>query len=209
MDVRINICTFGSEQWAERGSKCLQETSLQFPNHNVVHHHGGNFKLHEMRNKALEETPEEFVIFLDADDRLDNNYIKEMEQGKADIRVPAVRYIRNKVATVAHVPSVVACQDVHTGPCSAPCLTGGNYIVVGAVARTEALRWVGGFRDWPMYEDWDLWLRCYQNGATFETLDRAVYIAHHHANSRNRLPNQRQRLLAHKMIAQANGIDFK
>jgi hypothetical protein len=54
----------------------------------------------------------------------------------------------------------------------------GNWLVIGCVARTDLLREVGGFRDFPVYEDWDLWLRCWLAGATFE-------------RSRRRLPGAR------------------
>jgi cellulose synthase/poly-beta-1,6-N-acetylglucosamine synthase-like glycosyltransferase len=72
------------------------------------------------------------------------------------------------------------------------------------MARTELLRKVGGWRDWPLYEDWDLWLRCHLAGATFEAIPRAIYRAHARVDSRNRAPDRAARLAAHEAIHRAN-----
>lgn len=94
----------------------------------------------------------------------------------------------------------------HSHTCEADCLRDGNWLVVGSVARTSLLLEVGGWRDWPLFEDWDLWARCWLAGATFEAVPAAVYRAHASGNSRNRRPGRRQKLAAHQAIARANGL---
>lgn len=60
-------------------------------------------------------------------------------------------------------------------------------VVVGALAPTQMLRDVGGWRDWPCYEDWDLWLRCAAwRDAQVVAAPSAVYRAHVRPDSRNR-----------------------
>ena len=71
---------------------------------------------------------------------------------------------------------------MHCGP---ECLLDGNYIVVGAAVRTDLVRKVGGWWDEPIYEDWSLWLRCQQAGASFEYIPEAIYGFHKVVNSRN------------------------
>ena len=73
-------------------------------------------------------------------------------------------------------------------------------LVVGTAARAELLRSVGGWRDWPLYEDWDLWLRCYVAGATVETIPEAIYRAHVRPDSRNRAPERAAKEATHARI---------
>jgi hypothetical protein len=73
----------------------------------------------------------------------------------------------------------------HHHLCEPACLLQGNYIVVGAAVRTDLARQVGGWWDYPIYEDWSLWLRCQQAGATFEHIPEAVYGFHSRPDSRN------------------------
>jgi hypothetical protein len=94
----------------------------------------------------------------------------------------------------------------HTHACAAGCLTEGNWLVIGALARAELLRQIGGWRDWPVYEDWDLWLRCHLAGASIEAIPAAVYRAHVRPDSRNRAAPLEQRLTTHRAIEAANGL---
>jgi GT2 family glycosyltransferase len=63
----------------------------------------------------------------------------------------------------------------------------GNWMVVGTmIERGQFLR-VGGFRELPAYEDWDLWLRCWRDGAALVQVPDAVYRVHVRQHSRNDL----------------------
>lgn len=202
MDVTICIATYGSEYWHLKGI----ETECSLPNdieHGRIHLWEGT--LAEARNMALAQIQTEYVIFLDADDYLHPDYLQRMsEVEQADIIVPAVSYVRNRVTGPAHIPKVSGCPC--EGFCGPSCLDLGNYVVIGAAARTEALRAVGGFREWPMYEDWDLWLRVAKAGYSFVNCPQAIYYASFNENSRNRAPTQAQKLEAHRLIARANGV---
>jgi hypothetical protein len=66
------------------------------------------------------------------------------------------------------------------------------------------LRDVGGWRDWPFYEDWDLFLRCWRAGASVEAIPEAVYIAHVRFDSRNRAPSSAEKAAVHNAIYAAN-----
>ena len=61
-------------------------------------------------------------------------------------------------------------------------------MVIGTlVKRADFLR-AGGFRELPMYEDWDLWIRCIANGSTPKPVHNAVYHVFVNKNSRNHQP---------------------
>lgn len=140
------------------------------------------------------------MIHLDADDELEPGYLDHLAEGTADLRAPAVRYVRPFHATPARVPKVAG----HTHRCTAECLPEGNWLVVGTLVRTQMVRDAGGWRDFPWSEDWDLWLRCWLNGATVEAIPAAVYRAHVRPDSRNRAPDRAAKLAAHKAIYEAN-----
>lgn len=72
-------------------------------------------------------------------------------------------------------------------------LLDGNYLVIGTLVPRRLFLEVGGFTDWPLYEDWDLWLRCTRAGARVAQVPRAVYRAHVRGGSRNRPPLSVQR----------------
>lgn len=56
---------------------------------------------------------------------------------------------------------------------------------VGSFVRREQFLRVGGFLEWPAYEDWELWLRCQGDGARIVLCRNAVYRAHVRPANRN------------------------
>ena len=127
----------------------------------------------ECRNNALAFRTE-FTIFLDADDTLHPTYIEEMLKGTADIRVPSVHrhYQDGRIDTDQHWYQP---KDLMTG----------NYIVVSAMIRTSLFKQLGGFHDYETLEDWDLWLRAEEAGATFEQIPEATLHVNKRVGSRN------------------------
>lgn len=202
MDVTVVCATFGSMEWAklawERAIPSAEAVGV--PAKRILHAHADT--LHEARNAGLASVETKWVAFLDADDALEPGYFEYMNSATADLRVPSVRYIRNGRAGVPKMPRVWG----HEHDCTADCLPEGNWLVIGTVARTELVQQVGGFNDFPLYEDWDLWVRCWKAGATIEAVPNAVYRAHVRADSRNRAPAPDAKLAAHRAIARANAL---
>lgn len=199
MDVTVCVATFGDTKWTELAQDRALP-SAKAAGAGTVHVHGDT--LHDARNDALAVVGTEFVCMLDADDELEPGYFDAIDHSTADLRVPAVRYIRNRRDTGARMPRVVN----HRHDCNAECLPEGNWMVIGTVAPTALLRQVGGFRDFPWSEDWDLWVRCWHAGATIEAVPAAVYRAHVRRDSRNRAPSRAEIIEAHNAIARANDL---
>ena len=181
MDVTVCVATFGGSEWYdlahERAIPSAQDQAR------VVYAHGAT--LHDARNAALSEVRTEWVVHLDADDELAPGYIEAMGRGTADVRGPMAQYVRlgNRSMWQPRVHG-------HDHDCGADCITSGagNWLIVGAAVRTELVRRVGGWRDWPCYEDFDLWMRVLLTGASVELIREAIYVAHVRADSRNRGP---------------------
>lgn len=195
MDVTVVVATYGDQHWIELAQRAA--ASAQHQAH-VIQVHGAD--LASARNGGLTEVRSEWVVFLDADDELEDGYIDALSTGTADLRAPAVRYVRGSRAHAPYVPRVVG----HKHDCSAECLPEGNWCVVGTAMRTELVRAVGGWRDFPVYEDWDLILRLHLAGATIEAIPHAIYRAHVRPDSRNRAPDMEFKNRIHREIVAAN-----
>ena len=197
MDLTVCVATYGDREWVDLANhRAIPSAESQTL---VVHYHGET--LHEARSELLAVTTTPWVCFLDADDELEPGFVKHMGAGTADIRVPAVRYISANSTPGAYIPRVAG----HRHDCTGECLPFGNWIVIGAVARTAVAQNVG-WRDWACYEDWDFWLRAWQTGASIERCPSAVYRAHVRPGSRNRAGTPQERLQVHRQIAMANGV---
>lgn len=199
MDVTVAVSTFGSADWValahSRAIPSVETLGVRW-----VHAHAAT--LDDARNKALESVDTEWVCHLDADDELTAGYFDAMSAATADVRVPSVSYVTARRPGAPRMPRVAG----HHHRCAADCLPDGNWIVVGAVVRTEMVRSVGGWRDFPWSEDWDLWLRCHLAGASFDSVPAAVYRAHVRRDSRNRAAPKSLRIAAHQSILAANGL---
>lgn len=197
MDVTVCVGTYGDDAWLELAQRAIASAARQAP---VVHVHANT--LAGARNAALEQVATEWVIHLDADDELEPGYVEALATGTADVRAPSVRYVTAVRAHDPYVPRVAG----HRHACEADCLPSGNWLVVGSAVRADLVRHVGGWREFPIYEDWDLFLRCHHAAATFEAIPAAVYRAHVRDDSRNRAPNRAFKDRIHWDIARANGL---
>lgn len=198
MDVTVVIATYGDPSWIDLAHERAWPSAAAL-GVGVVHVHSDT--LHEARNMGLDMVATDWVCHLDADDELEPGFFDAIDQGIADVRAPAVRYVRpGWPAPNARMPRVAG----HQHHCIPECLPQGNWLVVGSVARTDLLREVGGWRDFSWSEDWDLWLRCHLAGASIEAIPRAVYRAHVRPDSRNRAPDAAHRLAVHQAIYSAN-----
>ncbi len=209
MDVTVVIGTYGDEKfWRQLAQRRAMWSAVASGAVHVLHEHGET--LAKARNAGLARVETEWVCFLDADDELEPGYLEAMATGSADLRAPAVRYVpwgylsgKQPVGRPARVPRVVG----HHHDCTAECLAYGNWLVIGSLVRAALVREVGGFEEWPVYEDFDLWARCWQAGATAESIPEAVYRAHVRSNSRNRgSMSARAKHGVHQDIARSLGL---
>ena len=200
-EATIVVATFGQRKWVELAERRALPSAAKFglP---VVHEHGAT--LHDARNAGLAKVDTKWVCFLDADDELEPGYFEAMSGAAADVRVPAVRYVRPN--GLSRQPPGIPQVAGHHHLCDAECLPYGNWIVIGAVAKTELVRQVGGFDDHAWSEDWCLWGRLYLAGASFARCPHAVYRAHVRPESRNRAAPASKRLAAHREIASELGF---
>lgn len=176
-DVAVIISTYGDkEEWqplAERAASSANTQTVLPDEVYWVHEPGMNTSLGAVRNRGARAASSEFLIFLDADDTLDPFYVQRMLEADGDLRQPA---------TLGVVDGI---EDAHPVLIPPRNLIQANYIVIGAMCRADLFWYAGGFRDWPVLEDWDLWIRMALNGAEITHVPGAVYRVTVRPNSRN------------------------
>lgn len=180
MDVTVVVATFGAPKWRALAQRAVASLPREVT---WIEAHGET--LAEARNRGLASVESQWVCHLDADDELEPGFFEAMEAADGDLRAPAVRYVRRGNPLAPTIPRVAG----HGHACEAACLRDGNWLVVGTVLRAALARDVGGWREYPVYEDWDLFQRCWLAGASIQPVPDAVYRAHVRRDSRNRAPD--------------------
>lgn len=175
MDVSILIGTFGGEEWENRAWACMEAAREHGVPITVRHDREGTVA--SVRNALAAQTLSSWLCFLDADDALEPGYFEAM-QAAVDfvpaLLVPAVRYVRpNGTSEEPRIPN-------HDRPFDEM-----NHAVIGTLVPRWLFEQVGGFRELPIYEDWDLWLRCVRAGAELRYVPDAVYRAAVRGDGRN------------------------
>lgn len=175
MDVGIVVATYGSDIWKEKAKTAVLSAQNQTVQSEVIHHHAQN--LARARNEGASMISSEYIIFLDADDSLDENYVKEMivQIDDSDLRQPSTLgvYPDN---TEDDCPVLIPARS----------LLESNYLVIGTMCRRDQFLDAGGFDEtFPVLEDWDLWVRMWKNGAIIGARPKAIYRVGVHPNSRN------------------------
>lgn len=196
MDIAVIVGTFGDDHWAELARE-RAIPSAEAEGVEVVHHHGKRLdsygaSLAECRNQAIAQTEAEWIVTLDADDELRPGFIKAIAGARGDLRTPMVEYVRaGRIRPPMFWPERP--------------LTEGNWLVVCTALRREMFWQVGGFRDVPMYEDWDLFQRCVKAGAVIEKVPGAVCRVHINLGSLHRNGSNRAvKRAAHRHILELN-----
>lgn len=200
--VTLAVATYGDQHWRDLGNLAASRLATDHPHvTDIVRCHGT--ALHRARNACLDNTATEWIAYVDADDDIEPGYLPTLTAPPdADIRVPSVRHVTgpDDTTTPAAMPRVAG----HRHTCGPACLACGNWIVIGALARTSLLRKIGGWHD-RGWEDWHLWARCWQAGAHILPRPAAVYRHTVRAGSRGRY-TPAQSLAHHLAVARELGL---
>lgn len=195
--ISIIITTYGADHWRDIAwSRAYPSTQDQGVNEIIVHH-APSLTIGPARNEAASKATGEWLLFLDADDELDPFYVRAMteaicsaERPEPALLQPAVSYIRKGVQ---QQPVLLPAIDLRVA----------NYLVIGTVLRRSLFEQVGGFNDYHHgLEDWSLWAKCWQAGATVFPVPQAIYYAHFNPHSAHRLlwRNRRLQVQLHKAV---------
>jgi len=134
----------------------------------------------ETKNEALRGATSDWIIFLDADDKLPKNYIKtlydEARKNNADVIYCGMHFIGSYKGTFESRPYTLRS------------LRRGNYINNSALMRHSLLLDIGGYNksmDFG-YEDWELYLALANKKTRFCYVNKTfLYYRRHKTNSRD------------------------
>lgn len=168
------IATYGDYgTWAPLIRRALDSVNRQtrIPDEVVVHH---GQDLACARNGGANLVSTDWLIFLDADDELDERYIEASLAGSGDIRQPSTLGIQGD--QVDDYPVLIP---------EAP-LAERNYIVIGAMQWRDKFLQAGGFANYSALEDWELWQRLVlHQKAVVTPCPDAIYRVHVTPTGRN------------------------
>lgn len=177
--VAIVIATFGSNEWSEAGDWLCAEIQKQTVVPPLIRVHLPHGSLVEARNEGIRIALNDpawsdttWLVFVDADDELDPFFVEELlaYDGDADILQTAVRgFLDDENGNRSWLDPVPVLHKQKYP------LIRQNFLTIGSPVRVSLLRQIGGFDEFPVLEDWALWLKAYNHGAEFDELYDAVY----------------------------------
>lgn len=131
------------------------------------------------RNQGFKEITSDYFFFLDADDWIDKNYVKEMvkildENSGISIVYPDIVYFDEK-------GDIKTFRQPEFNP---QLLTKQNFVAYSSMQRSAAFRHVGQFSDYlndtrNHLTEWALWLRYIQMGYAFKRLPEPLFHYYH------------------------------
>lgn len=138
-------------------------------------------ELAEARNEAVRSCETEFVYLFDADDVALPGLLEHLRgwAWDADVVYPGM------VLRSEDLSEVVGVHDAD--PFCANRLLKGNYITGSSLYRRSKFLEVGGFRDYPILEDWDLMVRLWRAGARIKPCPQAQFVYRQVPGSRNKV----------------------
>ena len=201
--IGIAVGTFGSDEWVQRARYLVEDIkeNQTVKADNVVHVHGNT--LAEARNTAAQYLWTDWVIFVDADDSLDVNYVKAMK-----VKTYGEEDALFQPSTLGVYPD--GKTDDYSVLIAKTHLWKSNFLVIGTMCRLRSFVEVGGFRDYPVLEDWDLWIRMVINGAKVIVVPEAIYrvgVNEGSRNSNHKLHGQYYRIIRQEHNANREKLD--
>jgi glycosyltransferase involved in cell wall biosynthesis len=177
--VDVVVATYGDlDYWEPFATRAVTSAWEQVrpPDHVFHFHDPVGTDLSTVRNAGASASTADWLIFLDADDELDGDYVRGMLSGEGDLRWPS---------TLGIVDGVPDDFPVLLQPRYDNFLVG-NHMVIGTMVRRDLFNTAGGFRPGlTSLEDWDLFIRCLLAGGIARPCPEAIYKVHVQSGSRN------------------------
>ncbi len=178
MQVSVLIATYGSEEWHDLAWSRAWPSAQNQGASEVLVFHDPDGTISSVRNELANTAHGEWLLFLDADDELAPGFLDAMRRayeqekscGDSFLLTPAVQQIRKAQRWRPHFWPEQSLED-------------GNWLPIGTLVPRDLFIRVEGFPEFPLYEDWGLWLKCVRAGARIVKVRRAVYVYHYNPDS--------------------------
>lgn len=171
--VGVVVATFGDEKWRTLGEETAAAASLTSGADSILHIHDNNLAV--ARNAGARRIGTDYIVFLDADDLLCENYcgiLKEsIEEGNI-LYQPETRGMYPD-GTIDPISSFIPDRN----------MSDSNNLVIGtAITARYGVEFDPVL---PALEDWDFFLRMIATGAKVKQVPGMVYYIGVNQNSRN------------------------
>ena len=153
-----------------------------------------NVGVAKARDIGVKMSKGKLLLFLDADDRLAPDFIEQCGRviKDCDIAYPNVlMFGAIEIPKLVDAPKEITPKYIMGRKCG---------LVVTSMMRRSVYEKLGGFRELPVYEDWDFWIRAVAEGFVFK---RANTLLHYRQNrlSRNHLTLEKKTITHTKITA--------
>jgi glycosyltransferase involved in cell wall biosynthesis len=188
----VCVATYGADRWRALAAERAVPSAADADETIVIHQPGGS--LASARNHAADIATADWLVFLDGDDELTPGYLAAIQPHATGRRllVPRVQYI-TRTGKPEGKPFYHGRVDMRDG----------NWMVIGTAVPRDVFHEVGGFEEWPIYEDWAFFARCVRAGCEPVEVPAAVYVAHRGVGSRNHAKSRLERTYWHQAIGHA------
>jgi teichuronic acid biosynthesis glycosyltransferase TuaG len=156
-----------------------------------------NVGISKARDIGVKNTDGYFIMFLDGDDKIAPDYIEKGIRANADI-------VYSDVLTWFEYEGTKSQKDnkLYKPPSRMTVAKMWKHcqILVSSIMTRKVYDDIGGFRNFPIFEDWDFWLRCMARGYKFKKFNSLFYYRQSQ-NTRNQKPKDYRRKIADKIKA--------
>ena len=161
-----------------------------------------NVGVAKARDIGVKMSTGKLLLFLDADDKLAPDFIEQCGRviANCDIAYPNVlKFGHIEQPKLVDSPKEITAKYITGKSCG---------LVVTSMMHRTVYEKLNGFRELPIYEDWDFWVRAVFNGYTFK---RANTLLHYRQNlkSRNHLPLEQKTNTHRKIVAPFKVVNGK
>lgn len=153
-----------------------------------------NIGVAKARDVGVRMSKGKLLLFVDADDRLAPDFIEQCGRliNRFDIAYPNVlKFGAIERPKLVDSPKEITSKYIIGNSCG---------LVVTSMMHRYVYEKLGGFRQLPVYEDWDFWVRAKFNGYTFARANTLLHYRQNH-KSRNHLSLEEKTNTHRKMTA--------
>lgn len=206
IDLDIVVTCFNKEKYLDECIQSILDNSKQPRRIIVVHdgcasptHHAAvtsimtkNQGVAKARHEGFRFSTSKLILFIDGDDKLFPDYIERMVPNllEADITYPNWFLANGVENELVDVPETLDLRKK-------------NSVLISSMMKREVYEKLGGFRDYPIYEDWDFWLRAEKQGFKFKKANTSLWYRQT-PDSRNRKSKEFRESIFRKIIG---GLD--
>jgi glycosyltransferase involved in cell wall biosynthesis len=160
----------------------------------IAYYYQKNSGVASARNNGAKKSKGQYLVFLDADDILSDNYVEICIDKIEDDSSKYIYTDMNLFGSESRAHEAFDFDPYYL-------VNKGNYIHVGALIEKDAFIKVGGFSNLEAFEDWDLWLKFLDQGMRGAYTKDAIYNYRRHEGSRDDISDRKKARIIRQILS--------